>query len=372
MSIPLIDLPGQYEAIRGEVTAAVEEVMRSARFILGEEVERFEGEFAAYCGADHCVSVANGTDALHLALRALDIGPGDEVITAANTFIATAIGVTSVGATPVFVDVSEDDFNLDVRLLESAITPRTKAIIPVHLYGQPADMDGVHQIAARHNLKIVEDACQAHGAEYRGRRVGSFGDAACFSFYPGKNLGAYGDGGAVVTSNPQVAERLRLLRNYGQKRKNEFSLLGYNSRLDTIQAAILLVKLKHLDRWNEIRRAMAAEYCNELADAELILPRESPDRRHVYHLFVVRHPERDELLAHLQRQGVQCGIHYPTPLPHTAPFHGARAEPAHAAVSAMLAKQILSLPMCPQLTAEQVRQVAAAIHAFAGEAVGAT
>jgi dTDP-4-amino-4,6-dideoxygalactose transaminase len=233
-------------------------------------------------------------------------------------------------------------------------------------------MDGVHQIAARHNLKIVEDACQAHGAEYRGRRVGSFGDAACFSFYPGKNLGAYGDGGAVVTSNPQVAERLRLLRNYGQKRKNEFSLLGYNSRLDTIQAAILLVKLKHLDRWNEIRRAMAAEYCNELADAELILPRESPDRRHVYHLFVVRHPERDELLAHLQRQGVQCGIHYPTPLPHTAPFHGARAEPANAPVSAMLAKQILSLPMCPQLTAEQVRQVAAAIHAFAGEAVGAT
>jgi dTDP-4-amino-4,6-dideoxygalactose transaminase len=364
MNIPLIDLPGQYEAIRGEIMSAVEEVMRGARFILGEEVDRFETEFAAYCDAAHCVSVANGTDALHLALRALEIGPGDEVITAANTFIATAIAIKSVGATPVFVDVAEEDYNLDVQLLEEAITPKTKAIIPVHLYGQPAEMDTIRHVAARYNLKIVEDACQAHGAHFHDRRVGTLGDVACFSFYPGKNLGAYGDGGAVVTDDEGLAERLRLLRNYGQKRKNEFSLLGFNSRLDTVQAAVLLVKLKYLDRWNEVRREMAAAYCEELADAGLVPPREAPGRRHVYHLFVVQHPRRDELLAHLQQRGVHCGIHYPAPLPHTPPFRGARSVPEDAPISTRLAGRILTLPMCPQLTREQVGRVAEAIRAF--------
>jgi dTDP-4-amino-4,6-dideoxygalactose transaminase len=370
MSIPLIDLPGQYLELREEVLSAVEDVMRGARFILGEEVERFENAFAAYCGAAHGVGVANGTDALHLALRALDIGPGDEVLVPANTFIATAIAVKAVGATPVFVDVSPDDFNLDVQLLASANTPRTKAILPVHLYGQPADMDPILRFAAEHGLKVIEDACQAHGAYYGQRRVGTLGHAACFSFYPGKNLGAYGDGGAVVTNDPDVAERLRLLRNYGQKKKNEFSLLGFNSRLDTVQAAVLLVKLKYLDRWNDVRRAMADAYCEELAYADLVLPRELPGRRHVYHLFVVQHAERDELLTHLQRRSVQCGIHYPTPLPHTPPFRASRAVPEDVPVSAALSKRILSLPMCPQLTRDQVGQVAEVIRSYCNQAIG--
>lgn len=365
MNIPLIDLPGQFRELREEVLSAVEGVMRNARFILGEEVERFEHAFAAYCGAAHCVGLANGTDALHLALRALDIGPGDEVIVPANTFIATAIAVKSVGATPVFVDVSADDFNLDVPLFASAVTPRTKAVLPVHLYGQPADMQAVLRVAADHGLKVIEDACQAHGASYQGRRVGTFGHAACFSFYPGKNLGAYGDGGAVVTDDPEFAERLRLLRNYGQKAKNEFSLLGFNSRLDTMQAAVLLVKLKYLDRWNDIRRAWADAYREELADAGLILPREMPGRRHVYHLFVVQHPERDDLLAHLQSCGVQGGIHYPAPLPHTLPFRAAPSVPVGVPTSATLSRRILSLPMCPQLTRDQLAQVAEAIRSFA-------
>jgi dTDP-4-amino-4,6-dideoxygalactose transaminase len=363
-SIPFVDLSGQYRDIRGEVLAAVEDVMRGARFILGEEVQRFEQEFAAYCGADHCVGVANGTDALHLALRALEIGPGDEVITAANTFIATAVAVKSVGATPVFVDVSPRDFNLDVEHLKAAITPNTRAVIPVHLYGQPADMDAVLRIAEEHGLKVVEDACQAHGARYRDRPVGSFGHAACFSFYPGKNLGAYGDGGAVVTSDADLAERIKLLRNYGQKQKNEFSLLGFNSRLDTVQAAVLLVKLKYLDRWNEVRRSLAAVYREELADAGVALPQEMPDRRHVYHLFVIQQPRRNELLAHLQHDGVHCGIHYPSPAPHTPPFRHARCVPDGVPVSAGLSQRILSLPMCPQLTREQVFRVAEAIRSL--------
>jgi dTDP-4-amino-4,6-dideoxygalactose transaminase len=364
MTIPFIDLPGQYETLRAEVLSAVEGVMRGSRFILGEEVEQFESRFADYCGAGHCVGVANGTDALHLALRALEIGPGDEVITAANTFIATAIAIKSVGATPVFVDASPDDYNLDVRRLEEAITARTKAILPVHLYGQPADMGAVLEIASAHGLKVLEDACQAHGALYQERRAGSLGHAACFSFYPGKNLGAYGDGGAVVTSDFELAERLRLLRNYGQKRKNEFALLGFNSRLDTLQAAVLLVKLKYLDRWNGIRRTMAAAYCEELAGAELVLPREMPGRRHVYHLFVVQHHQRDELLSHLNHRGIQCGIHYPAPLPHTPPFRGARCVPEGVPVSAAVTQRILSLPMCPQLTRNQVARVAEAIRSW--------
>jgi len=364
MTIPFVDLAGQFQEIGQEVMHSVEQVMRGARFILGSEVEQCEAEFARFCDAPHCVSVANGTDALHLALRALDIGPGDEVITAANSFIATAIGIQSVGATPVFVDVNPRDYNLDVQYLEAALTPRTKAILPVHLYGQTADMDPILEFAARHGLLVVEDACQAHGARYRGRSAGTFGDAACFSFYPGKNLGAYGDGGAVVTRRDDVAQKLRLLRNYGQKQKNDFTCLGFNSRLDTVQAAVLLVKLRYLEQWNECRRIAAGLYGEALADAGVILPREMPERQHVYHLYVIQHEERDELLKHLTAQGIQCGIHYPTPIPHTLPFRGARMVPDGVPVATELSRRILSLPMCPRLAPDQIQRVATAAAEF--------
>jgi dTDP-4-amino-4,6-dideoxygalactose transaminase len=272
MNIPFVDLAGQFDEIRDDILGAMETVLRGAQFILGEEVERFESAFAHYCGVDHCVGVANGTDALHLALRALDVGPGDEVITAANTFIATAIAIRSAGATPVFVDVHPRDHNLNPEHLDEALTDKTKAIIPVHLYGQPANMAPILAFAARHGLKVIEDSCQAHGARYKDQPAGSFGDAACFSFYPGKNLGAYGDGGAVVCKSRDVAERVRLLRNYGQRHKNEFVTLGYNSRLDTLQAAVLLVKLKHLEAWNNLRRCSASLYSNLLKVSAAVTP----------------------------------------------------------------------------------------------------
>lgn len=364
MSIPFVDLAGQFEEIGGEVMQAMERVLRGARFILGEEVEQCEAAFARFCGVPHCVGVANGTDALHLALRALDIGPGDEVITAANSFIATAIGISSVGATPVFVDVNPHDYNIDVQLLEAALSPRTKAILPVHLYGQTADMDPILEFARRHGLLVIEDACQAHGAQYNGRSAGSFGDAACFSFYPGKNLGAYGDGGAVVTQRDDVARKLRLLRNYGQKQKNDFTCLGFNSRLDTVQAAVLLVKLRYLEQWNEARRISAGLYGEALAGCDLVLPQELPGRRHVYHLYVIQHEERDELMRTLTGQGIQCGIHYPAPIPHTLPFRGARTVPDGVPVSTELCGRIVSLPMCPRLSPGQILRVAEAVAAF--------
>jgi dTDP-4-amino-4,6-dideoxygalactose transaminase len=368
MKVPFVDLVGQYEELHSEIRDAIERVMGGARFILGTEVEQFEGEFAKFCGVQHGIGVANGTDALHLALRALGIGPGDEVITVANTFVATAMAIVQAGATPVFVDVRPEDYNLDVSLLEGAITKKTKAIIPVHLYGQPSDMDPIREVARRHGLKVVEDACQAHGAMYGGRPTGSLGDAACFSFYPSKNLGAYGDGGAVVTDDPEVARRVRLLRNYGQQRKNEFQLAGYNSRLDTVQAAVLLVKLKRLAVWNEARRSAAARYGELLAGSCVATPNEMAGRRHVYHLYVVRHPRRDALLDHLKQQGIECGIHYPLPVPHCPPFRSARTVPKGVPVSTMLSRQILSLPMCPRLTLAQIQQVVQGIGSFEGVA----
>ncbi len=319
MPIPLLDLVAQFENIRDEATGAIQNVLQKANFILGEEVEWFEDKFADFCGAGHCVSVSSGTEALHLTLRAMEIGPGDEVITAANSFAATPFAIAHTGATPVFVDVKADDFNLDVDLLEEAITSRTKAIIPVHLYGQPADMDAIRTLAERFELKVVEDAAQAHGAIYRGQTVGTLGDAACFSFYPGKNLGAYGDGGAVVTDNSELADKLRLLRNYGQQVKNVHDSLGYNARLDTLQAAVLLVKLNYLEEWTHLRRAAADRYRDLLATSDVQLPSEKDDVRHVYHLFVIQHDRRDELLAHLKDREIYCGIHYPFPLPRGSP-----------------------------------------------------
>jgi dTDP-4-amino-4,6-dideoxygalactose transaminase len=365
MRIPLVELAGQYRTLRDEILPAMDAVMSQAQFILGDDVARFEEEFAAFCGARHCVGVASGLDALQLALRAVGVGPGDEVITAANTFIASALAITHADATPVLADVRRDDFNLDPEAVERAITPRTKAILPVHLYGQPARMDAIMDIARRHGLKVVEDACQAHGARYGTARAGAIGDAGCFSFYPGKNLGGYGDGGAVVTNDPQVAERLRLDRNYGSRVKYVHESDGYNSRLDTLQAAVLRIKLRRLEGWNARRRELAALYRELLADADVLLPAAMRGVEHVWHLFVIRHPERDRLLADLHARGIGAGVHYPIPIHQQAPYAGVRTVPDGAPVSTMLAGQILSLPLYPEMTDAQVAEVAHAVRACA-------
>jgi dTDP-4-amino-4,6-dideoxygalactose transaminase len=362
MTIPFVDLRADEPSVQKEISAAVEQAIQDGQYILGEQVAAFEHSFAAYCGARYSVGLGNGTEALHLTLRALGIGPGDEVITAANTFIATALAIAYTGAKPVLVDVSPTDYLIDVNLIEQAITPRTKAIVPVHLYGQPADMPAILEIAQRYNLSVVQDACQAHGALIDGQPLGCFGTAACYSFYPSKNLGGYGDGGAVVTHCDTLAERVRMLRNYGQRSKNKYEVLGYNSRLDTLQAAILAVKLRYLDQGNEQRRAVAARYRELLgAESDIVLPQERPGISHVYHLFVIQHPDRDGLMAHLQDAGVQCGIHYPTPIHQIAAFDTSRAVPEGAPVSSRLAKRIVSLPMYPQLTDDQINHVCDAV-----------
>ena len=364
MTIALVDLVGQYNGIRKDILSSLDHVLSEGQYILGEEVSLFESELASYCNVKHGIGVASGTDALHLALRALDIGPNDEVITAANTFIATAFAISYTGAAPVFVDVKPTDFNINVDLIEAAITERTKAIIPVHLYGQPADMDAVMSIANKHQLYVIEDACQAHGAFYHEQRVGSIGDAGCFSFYPGKNLGAYGDGGAVVTNDDILAERIRELRQYGQKEKYVHSNLGYNSRLDSLQAAILRVKLRHLDQWNVKRKKAADRYKALLADTGLILPQEKPEACHVYHLFVVQHKSRDALSAFLNEKNIYCGIHYPLPLHHQQPYLSAKRVPPGVPVTSELSKMILSLPMFPEITEAQIKTVVNAIQSF--------
>jgi len=363
--IPLVDLQTQSQQIRDEVLERMADVINSARYILGKEVAEFETAFAEYCKSKHSIGVANGTEALHLSLRALDIGPGDEVITAGNSFAATAFAIAHTGATAVFVDVDETSYNIDVNLLEEAITEKTKAIIPVHLYGQPANMHPLLEIAKKHDLRVVEDSAQGHGAELAGRRCGSFGDLACFSFYPGKNLGAFGDGGAIVTQDEALAEKVHLLRNYGQRVKNQHDMLGYNSRLDTLQACVLLTKLNHIEAWTEARRQVAGWYREALAGVpDLVLPQEMDDVRHVYHLFVVQHPSRDRLLEHLKAQEIFCGIHYPSPLHRAKPLEDSRTYPENLPVTCRLADRILSLPMYPEMTQEQVSRVAAAIRDF--------
>jgi dTDP-4-amino-4,6-dideoxygalactose transaminase len=367
MTIPFVDLRVQDADVRQQISQAVEKSIDDTQFILGNQVAEFERAFAKYCGTDECIGVANGSEALHLALRALGIGPGDEVITAANTFVATALAIAYSGATPVLVDADPTDFLIDVSLIEEAITPRTKAIVPVHLYGQPANMPAILEIADKHGLAVVSDACQAHGSRIDGTPIGAFGTAACYSFYPSKNLGAFGDGGGISTNDRQLAERVRMLRNYGQRAKNDIAMLGYNSRLDTLQAAILNVKLRYLDQANDRRRVAATKYRELLANSDLVLPVENPGVSHVYHLYVIRHEQRDELMAHLQSQGVQCGIHYPTPIHQIQPFHGARTVPDGAPVSTQMASQILSLPMYPELTDEQIERVAQAVHSFSAK-----
>lgn len=363
-SIPLVDLATQSRAIRDEVLSRMSAVIDAGRYILGEEVEQFETQFAEYCQVPHCVGVANGTDALHLALRALDVGEGDEVITVGNSYVATAFAIAYTGATAVFVDIDPTDFNIDVNLIEEAITKRTKAIIPVHLFGQPARMQEIREMADRHGLRIVEDCAQSHGAEIDGQRCGSFSDIGCFSFYPGKNLGAFGDGGANTTRDPKLAEKLKLLRNYGQRIKNRHDMLGYNCRLDTLQACVLLTKMKHIENWTEQRRQVAKWYQEELADTDLILPQERDGVRHVYHLYVVRHPQRDRLISHLAQNDISCGIHYPNPLHTAQPFLGSKTFPLDLPICSQLANEIVSLPMYPEMTKQHVSRIGDSIRAF--------
>jgi len=348
-----LDFQEAHLEIRQELDAAYDRVLNSGWFILGKEVKAFEREFAAYCEAEHCVGVGSGLDALHLILRAYGIGPGDEVIVPANTYIATWLAVSHSGARPVPVEPNARTYNLDPALIEAAITPRTRAILPVHLYGQPADMDSINAIAARHGLKVIEDAAQAHGARYKGRRVGGLGDAAGFSFYPGKNLGALGDGGAVVTNDAEIAENVRILRNYGSRVKYHNEVKGFNSRLDELQATLLRVKLPVLDEWNTRRRAVAARYLDELAGSILTLPFVPDWAEPVWHLFVVRHPQRDELQQRLQQAGSGPMIHYPVP-PHLQPAYaelgfGQGSFPITEAIHC----EVLSLPMGPHLSGEQ-------------------
>jgi dTDP-4-amino-4,6-dideoxygalactose transaminase len=364
LPIPLVDLATQSQAIRDEVLQKMAEVINAGRYILGKEVQEFEQAFAQYCHVSHCVGLANGTEALHMALRALEIGPGDEIITVGNSFAATAFAIAYVGATPVFVDIDPATYNIDPNLIEEAITEKTKAIIPVHLYGQPAPMSEILEIARRHKLRVVEDCAQAHGAEIDGQRCGSFGDIGCFSFYPGKNLGAFGDGGACTTNDQELAKKLDLLRNYGQKIKNRHDMLAYNCRLDTLQACVLLVKMNAIEKWTEQRRQVARWYRDALADSGLSLPEETPGVRHVYHLYVVRHPQREKLMAHLASQKIFCGIHYPNPLPTAAPFVGSVTIPWQLPVCTQYASEIISLPMYPEMTEQQVSRVADAVREF--------
>ncbi|MFH1110052.1 MAG: DegT/DnrJ/EryC1/StrS family aminotransferase [Planctomycetota bacterium] len=360
MSIPLVNLQRQHQALRNEIRDAIDRVIDRGDFILGREVTAFEEEFAAYCEAEHCIGVGNGLDALTLAIKGLGIGPGDEVITVANTFVATALAIQHTGATPVLVDHEPDGYNLDPRRLSAAITSRTKAIVPVHLYGQPAEMDAIQAIANEHGLSVIEDACQAHGARYKGRRVGSLGRAAAFSFYPGKNLGGLGDGGAVVTNDGDLAQWLRAARNYGSTVKYHHAIRGFNSRLDSIQAAVLRVKLRYLEEWNATRRHLAARYRELLSSADVTLPFESPDSEHVYHVFAVRCARRDEVLQYLHKRGIDAGIHYPVPI-HRQPAFGRQClVPRPPTQSETSCHELLSLPICPFITETEIEAVATA------------
>lgn len=362
--IPLLDLKAQYDALRNELDEAVLGVMRSGQYILGEPVREFEAEFARYCGARHAVGVASGLAALELALRAAGIGPGDEVITAANTFVATVLAIVHAGATPVLVDAEEQTANLDLEQVEAAVTARTRAILPVHLYGQPAEMQPLTRLAKERGLVLIEDAAQAHGATYRGRHVGTFGDAGCYSFYPTKNLGAAGDGGMVLSGTRKLAETVRKLANYGKRTNFELDLAGYNERLDNVQAAILRVKLRHLDRWTELRRRHAAQYGDLLAGLPIALPQEAPNRRHVYHLYVIRTGRRAALAKYLAQHGIGTGVHYPIPPHRQKPLQNYPFAGQTFPVTERLADEVLSLPVYPELTESDIERVAASIRAF--------
>ncbi len=363
--IPFVDLRAQYASIRNEVNAAIQGVLDSCQFTLGSEVAAFEEEFAAYCQARHGIGVNTGTSALHLALLAANIGPGDEVITVPFTFVATVSAIHYAGATPVFVDIDPRTYTMDVTAIESAITARTKAILPVHLYGQPADMDPILEIAKRRGLVVIEDACQAHGAEYKGRRAGSMGDMGCFSFYPGKNLGAYGEGGMVTTNNADYTRTIRMLRDWGAEKKYQHVLKGYNYRLEGIQGAVLRVKLRHLESWTESRRKAAAHYDRLLAGSGIPTPLAMPNVRHVYHIYAIRTAKRQAWQDALNAQGIQTGIHYPIPVHLLPAFADLGYRSGQFPRSEQAANEVLSLPMFPELTEAQCEEVSRAIRNLA-------
>jgi dTDP-4-amino-4,6-dideoxygalactose transaminase len=362
--VPYLDLRAQYKTIKAEIDAAIAGVLDSCQFVLGTEVAGFEQDFAAYCGAAECVALNSGTSALHLALLAAGVGPYDEVITVPFTFVASVAAVVYVGARPVLVDIDPRSFTMDPAAIEALITPRTKAILPVHLYGQSADMDPIMEVARRHHLVVIEDAAQAHGAKYKGRPVGSLGDIACFSFYPGKNLGACGEGGAVTTSNANYAHTIRLLRDWGQDRKYHHLLRGFNHRMDAFQGAILRVKLRHLEQWTESRREIVVKYNRALAHSGVERPTEMPWARHVYHAYTLRSKDRDALQAALQKLDIQTGIHYPVPV-HLQPAYADLGYARNALPeSEKAAHEVLSLPLYPEMTDDQIQTVWRAVTDF--------
>lgn len=357
MKVPFVDLKAQYAQIRDEINPAIQEVIDNASFVGGPYLKTFEKNFAEFCGAKYAIGVSSGTAALHLALLACGMGPGDEVITVPNTFIATTEAISMCGAKPVFVDIDIESYNIDVSKIDAAITSRTKAILPVHLYGQPADLDPILQIADRHGLKVIEDACQAHGAEYKGKKVGALGHVGCFSFYPGKNLGAYGDGGVVVTNDAQVADQIRLLSNHGQSEKNLHPREGFNYRLDGIQAAVLDVKLRHLEDWTAQRRRNAHRYNELLKDLAVITPTEKEFAKHVFHIYIIRLSHRDPLAKHLHARGVGVLFHYPIPLHLQEAYAYLGYQRGAFPAAEQCAAEVLSLPMFPELSEEQIQHV---------------
>ena len=374
MKVPFLDLKAQYDPIREEIAEAIRQVIERTAFAGGPFVAQFEQEFAAFCGTKTCVGVGSGTDALWMALLGLGVGPGDEVITVPDTFIATAEAISFCGAKPVFVDVDPATYNMDPSKLAAAITPRTKAVIPVHLFGQTADMDPILAIARDHKLSVIEDASQAHGAEYKGKKAGSMGDAGCFSFYPGKNLGAYGEAGAVVTNDAELDRKIRMLRDHGQAKKYYHSLIGWNARMDGIQGAILSAKLKHLPAWTEGRRRNAGIYNELLKDVKgVTTPADAAYGKHVYHIYAIRAADRDRLIATLAGKDIHCGIHYPIPVHLLEAYKSLNLGRGSFPVAEKSAAEFVSLPMFPELTGEQIARVAAEIRrALAHSALAAS
>ncbi len=361
MNIPFVDLSAIHKPLTEEFVAVFHRVLERSCFVLGPEVQEFEAAFAKYVGVEHCVTSSNGTTALQLALGALNIGPGDEVITVPNTFIATAEAVSAVGAKPVFVDVDPVSYNMDPAKVEAAITPRTRALLPVHLYGQTADLDALAEIARKHGLFLIEDACQAHGSEYRGRKAGSVGIAGCFSFYPGKNLGALGEGGAITTNDAALAQKMRMLRDHGSLRKYEHAVPGFNYRMEGMQGGFLRVKLPHLDGWNQQRREIASIYCARFANTGVVAPKEMAYGKHIYHLYVVQVENRETVQKELGAAGVATGLHYPVPLHLQQAYKELGYAEGSFPVSEKLAKRILSLPMYPGMSADAAEYVAAKV-----------
>lgn len=358
MSIPLLDVQAQYNSIKEEIESAVLDVLRSGRYILGPKVEEFEKSIADYCDVKYAIGVANGTDALVLSLDAIGVGPGDEVITSPFTFFASAESISRLGATPVFVDIDPSTYNLVPEQVHKKITSRTKAIIPVHIFGQPADMDAINDIAAKHGIKVIEDACQAIGAQYKGKKIGSLGDIACFSFFPSKNLGGAGDGGMVVTSNKEIADRVRILRQHGSTRKYHHGLIGYNSRLDALQVAILQVKLKYIDAWNDARRQKAHYYNKLFAGSNIVTPVELDYVKHAYHLYIIRVPNRAEVESLLKEKGIGHGVYYPVPLHLQDAYESLGYKLGDLPVSEAASHETMAIPLYPELKTEDMELIA--------------